>query len=81
MKALLIAAGFATMFSTAAFAQMDCDKMVDASVTKLSSMKASAGKRAALARMIATGYDYCMAGDEFSAEKFFKMLEESARNK
>lgn len=63
------------MMSGGAQAQMDCDKAMTNASEKIARMKVANGKRVALTRMALQGYDYCMAGDTFNADKFFKMLE------
>ena len=78
-NSLLAAVGIMAACITPAAAAMDCGKMLDthtAAITKMA--KASPEKRAALTRMALSGYDSCMVGDMFSAEKFFKMIMENA---
>lgn len=75
----LVAIGTMLALVTPASAAMDCGKMLDSHTTEITKMaKASPEKRAALTRMAISGYDSCMAGDMFSAEKFFKMIMENS---
>lgn len=74
-KMFLIATLMAAVATPAA--AMDCGAMLDSHMDAVGKMsKTSAEKRAAMRRMALQGYDYCMAGDTFTAEKFFKMLME-----
>lgn len=50
-----------------------CDTKVETAMNNIAKMNASGAKRVALARMVATGYDYCMAGSMLDADKFFEM--------
>jgi hypothetical protein len=75
---LMFAAALLTC-ATPAAAAMDCGKMLDSHTAEINKMtKAAPEKRAALTRMAVSGYDSCMAGDMFSAEKFFKMIMDNA---
>jgi hypothetical protein len=74
-KTLAVALATLVVCVTPAAAAMDCGKMLDTHTAEISKMeKVSSEKRAALTRMAISGYDSCMAGDTFSAEKFFKMI-------
>jgi hypothetical protein len=73
MKRTILTLLAVTAMSGTAFAAMDCDKSLESAMSKIAAMQTHGAKRASLARMMATGYDYCVAGDEFNAEKFFKM--------
>lgn len=71
----LAAAALMTVLAAPAFAAMDCGGMLDKHSDMIGKMtKSSAEKRAALRRMALSGYDTCMAGDEFNATKFFEMI-------
>jgi hypothetical protein len=77
-KKFLFAAAGLMLCVTPAAAAMDCGKMLDSHTVEITKMtKASSEKRAALTRMAMNGYDSCMAGDMFNAEKFFKMIMEN----
>ena len=74
-KMVLLAVGALLVCVTPAAAAMDCGKMLGSHTAEIVKMiKASAEKRAALTRMVVSGYDSCLAGDVFNAEKFFKMV-------
>ena len=58
-----------------ASAAMDCGANLDKHTSMIMKMtSATPEKRAALQRMSLRGYDHCMAGDEFNADAFWKMV-------
>lgn len=74
IRPILAAAALVALTATASVSQgSDCDSQVEAAMRSVASMKANGAKRVALARMIATGYDYCQAGMMLDAKKFFDM--------
>jgi len=80
MKRIAILALALVPLATAPALAMDCGSMLETHSDMISKMtKASAEKRAALRRMAMSGYDNCVAGDTFNAEKFFKMIENSSK--
>lgn len=73
-RTILAAAALVALTATASISQgNDCDARVEAAMKNVASMKANGAKRVALARMVATGYDYCQAGMMLDATKFFEM--------
>lgn len=79
-RALALTALAATFAMAQPAAAMDCGAMHDqyaSAITKMSHV--SAEKRAAMHRMALSGYDHCMAGDTFSAQRFFEMLAKESR--
>lgn len=73
-RILLAAAAVACILSTPILAQStDCDSKVQTAMSNIAKMQTSGAKRIALARMVATGYDYCLAGSMIDANKFFEM--------
>ena len=78
-KTLWGALGALILCVSPAAAAMDCSKMLNSHTAEIAKMEtASPEKRAALTRMALSGYDSCMAGDMFNAEKFFKMIMDNA---
>lgn len=74
IRPILAAAAFLALTGTATISQTnDCDSRVEAAMKNIAGMKANGAKRVALARMVATGYDYCQAGMMIDAQKFFDM--------
>ena len=74
-KKLVLATLVIGALAAPAQAAMNCGSMLEDHSSMISKMtKASMEKRAALRRMAMRGYDYCMAGDELNATKFFDMI-------
>jgi hypothetical protein len=80
MRQMLGAAVVILAMANPAAAAMNCGEMLNKASSDLGKMDhISSEKRAAMHRMVVQGYDYCMAGDEFNARKFFEMLEKDRR--
>jgi hypothetical protein len=80
MRHIIIATAVVTALASPAAAAMNCGDMLSKASSDLGKMDhISSEKRAAMHRMVVQGYDYCMAGDEFNARKFFEMLEKDRR--
>ena len=80
MRYVLATAVVVMALASPAAAAMNCGEMLTKYSTMLGKMDSvGAERRAAMHRMVINGYDYCMAGDEFNARKFFEMLEKERR--
>lgn len=78
--ALMAAASVLLLASGSARAAMDCGATLDQHATAITKMTgAPPGKRAALHRMALSGYDHCIAGDEFNAKKYFEMISQQGK--
>ncbi len=75
LKFAFAALAASVVLTQPAFAAMDCGGNLDKHTSSIMKMSAATPeKRAALQRMALRGYDHCMAGDEQSAEQFWKMI-------
>lgn len=78
-KSVMVAVAVLVLNITPAAAAMDCSTMLQSHMSEIVKMnKTTSEKRAALTRMVLSGYDSCMAGDMISAERYFKMIMDNA---
>lgn len=78
-KYLFAVVAMATVLAQPALAAMDCGANLDKHSVMITKMTAApAEKRAAMHRMNVQAYDHCMAGDEFNATAFWKMVADSS---
>ena len=79
MSKILVAATAAViLLAQPAVAKMDCGANLSKYSTMIGQMDGAAKKRISMHRMLVKAYDNCMAGDEFTAKKFFDMLERNS---
>ena len=77
-KILVAVAAAAVLLAQPAFAKMDCGANLSKYSTMIGQMDGAAKKRVSMHRMLVKAYDSCEAGDEFTAKKFFAMLEKNS---